>query len=271
MARNGPPDDATGGPQPGRPNPAGNGTDEQSSPVVSVSSPRQPRRRFVRVIAWIVGGWLVLTIVPVLVFRFVPPPLSMVMLEAWAGAKLSGDHDFTLRYDWTPWARMSKALPLAVIAAEDQRFPFHHGFDFDAIHDAIEEADEGERLRGASTISQQTAKNLFLWQGRSFIRKGLEAWFTVLLEALWPKQRILEVYCNIAEFGRGIYGAGAASQRYFHEPASRIDLDQAARLAAVLPNPIRFHVDRPSPYVQRRAEWIIRQADQLGGIAYVPR
>jgi len=151
-----------------------------------------------------------------------------------------------------------------MMAGEDQKFPFHHGFDFDSIHEAIDAADEGKRLRGASTISQQTAKNLFLWNGRSFVRKGLEAYFTVLLEITWPKRRILEVYMNIAELGNGVYGVGAASDVYYHEPPARIGAAQAARLAAVLPSPRRFHVDRPSAYVQRRTDWIQQQMRQLG-------
>ncbi|MGA9421536.1 MAG: monofunctional biosynthetic peptidoglycan transglycosylase [Rhodanobacteraceae bacterium] len=219
---------------------------------------------------WLLCSWVVLSILAVGVLRFVPPPTSAVMLERWLAAQMHGEKSFHLHYQWIAWRQLSRQLPLAVIAAEDQKFPFHHGFDVAAIHDALADADAGERLRGASTISQQVAKNLFLWSGRSFVRKGLEAWYTVLLEALWPKRRIVEVYCNIAEFGDGIYGAGAASERFFHEPAERIDAYQAALMAAVLPNPRRLHIDRPSAYVQRRANWIERQTEQLGGISYVP-
>ncbi|MET0255283.1 MAG: monofunctional biosynthetic peptidoglycan transglycosylase, partial [Luteibacter sp.] len=143
--------------------------------------------------------------------------------------------------------------------------------DVEAIKDAIEDAEDGERLRGASTISQQTAKNLFLWNGRSFVRKGLEAYYTVLIEALWPKQRILEVYMNIVELGDGVYGVGAASDAFFHLTPDRLGVAQAARLAAVLPNPRRFRVDAPSAYVQRRAAWIAQQMAQLGGPAYLTR
>jgi monofunctional biosynthetic peptidoglycan transglycosylase len=157
------------------------------------------------------------------------------------------------------------------VAAEDQKFPHHHGFDVQAIQDAMDEADEGERLRGASTITQQTAKNLFLWGGRSFVRKGLEAYFTVLLELEWPKRRILEVYLNIAEFGDGVYGAEAAANQFFHKPASQLSAHEAALLASVLPNPKKLHAERPSPYVQRHSEWIERQVRQLGGTAYLPR
>jgi monofunctional biosynthetic peptidoglycan transglycosylase len=237
--------------------------------------PAPPRRRWSRRLArWLLFAalaWFAGSVLLVLLLRFVPPPLSAVMAADWLEAKASGDRTFVLRHRWTPWERVSPALPIALVAAEDQRFPLHHGFDFEAIQRALEEADDGERLRGASTISQQVAKNLFLWNGRSVVRKGFEAYFTVLLETLWPKRRILEVYLNIAEFGHGIYGVGAASERFFHATPDRLDARQSALLAAVLPNPARFHVDKPSPYVLRRAAWIQRQANQLGGAAYLPR
>jgi monofunctional biosynthetic peptidoglycan transglycosylase len=233
--------------------------------------PRPPLRRVLRWLVLALAAWFALGVVAVVALRFVPPIASAVMIEDWLGARLAGDRAFALRYRWTPWERVAKTLPIALVAAEDQKFPFHRGFDFDAIQSAIADADEGERLRGASTISQQVAKNLFLWNGRSFVRKGLEAYFTVLLETLWPKRRILEVYLNIAEFGDGVYGAAAASERFFGVAPSQLDARQAALLAAVLPNPARLHVDRPSPYVLRRAAWIQRQAAQLGGPAYLPR
>jgi len=230
---------------------------------------RRPLARFARWLAFAVGAGLAGSVLLVLVFRVVDPPLSAVMAGDWLDAKLSGDHGFVLRHRWTGWDQVSPAVPIALVAAEDQRFPLHHGFDFDAIQRALEAAGDGERLRGASTISQQVAKNLFLWNGRSYVRKGLEAWFTVLLEAMWPKQRILEVYLNVAEFGRGIYGVGAASEAFFHTRPDRLDARQAALLAAVLPNPERFHADRPSPYVLRRVAWIQRQVAQLGGPAWL--
>jgi monofunctional biosynthetic peptidoglycan transglycosylase len=236
--------------------------------------PAAPRRWSHRLARWLLfagAAWIVGSVLLVLLLRFVHPPLSAVMAEDWIAAKAGGDRSFTLRQRWTPWQRVSPALPIALVAAEDQRFPDHHGFDFEAIQRAIEEADDGERMRGASTISQQVAKNLFLWSGRSFVRKGLEAYFTVLIEALWPKRRILEVYLNIAEFGQGTYGVGAASEQFFRTTPDRLDARQSALLAAVLPNPRRFHVDHPSPYVQRRAAWIQRQANQLGGAAYLTR
>jgi len=226
-------------------------------------------RRLLRWIAFAALAWVVLTWFAVLVLRFVPPVTSAVMLERHVGAWVHGEHDFRLRQHWVPWSRVSPWAPLAMVAGEDQKFPFHHGFDFDSIHEAIDAADDGARLRGASTISQQTAKNLFLWNGRSFVRKGLEAYFTVLIELTWPKRRILEVYMNIAELGDGIYGVGAASEIYFHVPPARLTPAQAARLAAVLPSPRRLHADRPSAYVLRRAAWIEQQMRQLGGPAYI--
>ena len=215
-------------------------------------------------LAWLASTWLA-----VLVLRFVPPWTSAVMLERQFSAWVHGDKDFRLRQHWVPWKSISPWVPLAMVAGEDQKFPYHHGFDFDSIDKAIDAADDGRRLRGASTISQQTAKNLFLWNGRSFVRKGLEAYFTVLIELTWPKRRILEVYVNIAEFGNGIYGVGAASETYFHAAPAQLGPAQAARLAAVLPSPRRLHVDRPSAYVMRRANWIQQQMGQLGGPGYV--
>lgn len=215
-------------------------------------------------LAWVAGSVLL-----VVVLRFVPIGYSGFMLQRQASAWLAGERGFELRQRWVPLGQVSSALPIALVAAEDQKFPLHHGFDVEAIRDAIEDAEDGERLRGASTISQQTAKNLFLWNGRSFVRKGLEAYFTVLIELCWPKQRILEVYLNVAEFGDGVYGAAAASEVYFRKTPGALTLHESALLAAVLPNPRRFRVDRPSAYVQRRAAWIERQTRQLGGPAYL--
>jgi monofunctional glycosyltransferase len=207
----------------------------------------------------------------VLLLRFVPPSTSAFMLERRWQALRAGEKDFSIKYHWIPWEKVSSDLPIALVAGEDQKFPGHHGFDVQAIQEALDEADDGERLRGASTISQQTAKNLFLWGGRSFVRKGLEAYFTVLLELTWPKRRILEVYLNIAEFGDGIYGADAAAREFFHKTPAQLSAHEAALLAAVLPNPKRLHADRPSTYVQHHAEWVERQVRQLGGASYLPR
>lgn len=226
-------------------------------------------KRVLRGLGLIVLCWVGVTWLAVLVLRFVHPWTSAVMIERQVAAWVRGEHHFKLHHHWVAWKTISPQVPLAMMAGEDQRFPFHHGFDFRSIQKAIDAADDGKRLRGASTLSQQTAKNLFLWNGRSFVRKGLEAYFTVLLELTWPKQRILEVYMNIAQFGEGIYGVGAASDIFYRAPPATLDAAQAARLAAVLPNPRRFHVDRPSAYVQRRTAWIEQQMRQLGGPGYL--
>ncbi|GAB3030839.1 MULTISPECIES: monofunctional biosynthetic peptidoglycan transglycosylase [Oleiagrimonas] len=226
-------------------------------------------KRLLRGALWALLIWFVVTESMVLVLRFVPPWTSAFMVERQLSAWRHGEKDFHLRYHWVPWSKISKQVPLAMVASEDQKFPFHHGFDVASIQKAIDTAEDGGRLRGASTISQQTAKNLFLWGGRSFFRKGLEAYFTVLLETTWPKRRILEVYVNIAELGNGIYGVDAASHAYWHTDPSQLNSYQGALLAAVLPNPRRMHADRPSAYVQRRVAWIQQQMTQLGGTAYV--
>ena len=236
------------------------------------AAPRRPLwRRLTRFVLLVVMVWVVVTWLCVLLLRFVPPPTTAFMVDRRVSAWLHGEHGFALKYQWMPFGNVSPDLPIALIAGEDQKFPGHHGFDLKAIADALDEAEEGERLRGASTISQQTAKNLFLWGGRSFVRKGLEAYFTVLLELTWPKRRILEVYLNVAEFGDGIYGAQAAAQHFFRKDAAQLNAHESALLASVLPNPKRLRANPPSPYVQRHAEWIERQVRQLGGPAYLPR
>lgn len=226
------------------------------------------RRRLLKMLAMLGLGWLAVTVGLVLMLRFVPPVASAVMVTDKISAQLSG-RDSSLYYQWTPWKDISPQMPLAVVAAEDQHFPAHHGFDFASIRQALLHSSQGRRLRGASTISQQVAKNLFLWHGRSWLRKGLEVWFTVVIETLWPKQRILEVYLNIAEFGPGVYGVGAASKIYFDTLPERLDARQASLLAAVLPNPRVRKVRAPSAQVVQRAAWIRRQMRQLGGVAYV--
>jgi len=228
-------------------------------------------RRLLRWFVLATLAWVAVTWLSVVILRFVPPPTSAFMLDRQLSALIHGERGFALKYQWVPYARVSPDLPIALVAGEDQKFPTHHGFDLQAIADALDEADEGERLRGASTISQQTAKNLFLWGGRSFVRKGLEAYFTVLLELTWPKRRILEVYLNVAEFGDGIYGAQAAAQQFFHKSAAQLGARESALLASVLPNPKKLHAERPSPYVQRHSEWIERQVRQLGGPGYLSR
>ncbi|NBU26537.1 MAG: monofunctional biosynthetic peptidoglycan transglycosylase, partial [Gammaproteobacteria bacterium] len=195
-----------------------------------------------------VAGWLLraalaalaLLLLSVLLLRWVPPPTTAFMLADRAGAMLEGDFAYRNRYDWVPLEDISPQAALAVIASEDQRFPFHAGFDFESIRKAVRynerAAARGRPLRGASTLTQQVAKNLFLWSGRSWPRKALEAGITLLIEGLWPKERILEVYLNVAEFGRGTYGVQAAAQRFFRKDAKRLTRREAATLAAVLPN-----------------------------------
>jgi monofunctional glycosyltransferase len=211
----------------------------------------------------------VLSIAAVLWLRWWPPVTSAFMLEARVAALATGDFSFHLRHTWVDRERIAPAAQLAVIASEDQKFPFHHGFDFDSIQDAMREQEEGVRSRGASTLSQQTAKNLFLWGGHSYVRKALEAWFTLLLELCWPKTRILTVYLNSAQFGPDVFGVEAAAQTYFHKHAATLTRSEAAQLAAVLPNPVRLHADRPSAYVTERREWILGQMRDLGEFSYL--
>ena len=231
-------------------------------------SPR-PRRRWLRLLLWLPLLFVVATALQVAVLRFVDPPASAFMLARQGEALRQGDWGFRVAYDWRDLDDISPYLPLAVIAAEDQNFAAHSGFDLEAIEKAIEHNARGKRMRGGSTISQQVAKNLFLWQGRSWARKGLEAWYTLLIELMWPKRRILEVHVNVAEFGDGIYGAQAAARSYWDKDASRLSPEQSARLAAVLPAPRRYSAVKPGPYVQRRAAWIQRQMRQLGGRGYL--
>ena len=215
-------------------------------------------------LVWLIGGFLAFCLLLVLVFRFVPVPVSGLMVqrrvEAWSSTR-----PYVARHAWVPLEEISPSLGAAVIAAEDQNFPEHFGFDWQAIEKAIQHNEKSRRKRGASTVSQQTAKNLFLWNSRSWARKGMEAWFTLLIEAGWPKRRILEVYLNIVEFGDGIYGAEAAARTFFGKPAKRLTPSEAALLAAVLPNPHRFRVNAPSEYIRGRQAWILNQMRQLGG------
>lgn len=216
-------------------------------------------RKWVRIAALILGGAIALILLVILLFRFVNPPTSAFIL----GYQLSHSQR-SVAHEWVPMSGISPWMPLAVVASEDQRFPDHVGVDFKAIRQALSEYRAGDGLRGASTITQQTAKNLFLWNDRSFIRKAIEAALALGLDFLWPKQRVLEVYLNIAEFGPGIYGVEAASQAYFRKPARHLSPYQAALLAAVLPNPKVLNVASPSSYVLERVTWIRAQMAQLG-------
>jgi monofunctional biosynthetic peptidoglycan transglycosylase len=225
--------------------------------------------RLLRSAALLLAALLVAGVLAVLALRWVPVPVTAFMLADRLGALSSGEADYRYAHDWVGWEDISPHAAVAVIAAEDQKFATHHGFDLESIDQALTDAKRGRRLRGASTITQQVAKNLFLWKGQSWLRKGLEAGFTVLIEATWPKRRIIEVYLNSAEFGRGTWGVEAASRRYFGKPAAQLSRSEAALLAAVLPNPKRFRVEAPSNYVRQRQAWILGQMSQLGGAAYL--
>ncbi len=210
-----------------------------------------------------VGVLLLTPAAMILVMRWVNPPVTAYMLRVHFESQAS-DNGPTIFYRWTDIDDMAACMPLAAVASEDQTFPTHHGFVWAAIGDALADNAEGGTIRGASTISQQTAKNLFLWPAKSYIRKGVEAYLTFWLEVLWPKRRILEVYLNIAQFDDRVFGVGAAAQRLFGVSAARLSTGQCARLAAVLPNPVRYSAASPGPYVQGQAAWIMRQMRQLG-------
>jgi monofunctional biosynthetic peptidoglycan transglycosylase len=195
---------------------------------------------------------LVLPPVSVLIYKFAPPPITILMIERLIQGR-------GMDYSWRPLREMSPALPEAAVASEDARFCENHGFDFDAMQKAMRSNERHpNRIRGGSTISQQTAKNVFLWPGRDYVRKAIEAWYTVLIEAIWGKPRIMEMYLNVVEFGPGVYGAEAASEQFFHVHASQLSAAQAARLIAVLPKPLKWDVADPGRYVVRRSGHIGR-------------
>lgn len=231
-------------------------------------------RRFLRLLWRLLWrgalGFVVLSVALVLLFRFVPPPGSMVMVERKVQSWINSE-PIDIQRQWRGWEQLSSNAKLAVISAEDQRFPQHRGFDFVEMRRAWEASRDGERLRGASTLSQQTAKNVFLWSGRSWIRKGLEAWFTLLIETLWGKQRILEVYLNVAEWDTGVFGLEAAASHYFGASGIALTERQASLLAAILPSPRTRSASRPDAQVERRSQWIRQQMRNLGGTAYLER
>lgn len=222
--------------------------------------------RILRWVGIIAAAGLLLTALPVLLLRWINPPTTAFMLQTgWAL-----DERVDVLQHWVPYRDISPAMRLAVVASEDQKFPYHWGFDWASVASAIQaHRQQGEPLRGASTITQQVAKNLFLWPAHNFARKGIEAWFALLIELFWPKQRILEVYLNIAQFGDRVFGVGAAARHFFGESASGLGPAQAALLAAVLPNPTDRNVNAPSALVRRRQADIRQQMRQLGGPRYL--
>lgn len=213
------------------------------------------RKRSIVSQAWsLLWRALLVFILVLLVFRFVPPPTTAFMLQS----------NYPVKQSWVNIDTLPSYVPLAMVASEDQRFPEHLGVDLVEISHAISQYDDGDGLRGASTITQQTAKNLFLWSSRSFLRKGLEAGLAVALEMVWGKKRILEVYVNVAEFGKGIYGVEAASLHYFGKSARYLKANQAARLAVLLPSPRTRDPNQLTPYLRQRVNWIEQQMQQLG-------
>lgn len=214
---------------------------------------------------WIIGllaGWTVLTVLPVLMFRFVDPPTTAFMLARRLEASEKNER-LVIRQLWVPRSRVSAHLQRALIAAEDQKFFQHWGFDVEAIEDAVEDRLEGKSRRGASTLTQQVAKNLFLWSGKSFVRKALEAYFTVLLELLWSKERILEVHLNVAEYGSGVYGVEEACRLHFGKGAAAVSPEEAAMLVVVLPSPRTRKVIAPTPKVRERSTWVLEQLERV--------
>lgn len=215
-------------------------------------------KRLLRFLGTFILGAFLLSILLVVVFRFVPVPVTPLMIIRCV-EQFQADEPIRLKKDWEPMARIFENLQLAVVCAEDQNFLNHNGFDFEAIEKALEHNEKSNRKRGASTISQQTAKNLFLWPSRSWVRKGFEVYFTVLIELFWPKERILEVYLNIIELGPGVYGAEAAAKEFFGSNAEELNRPQAALLAAVLPAPLKYSAKNPGPYVRSRQGWVLVQ------------
>ncbi|MGD2074032.1 MAG: monofunctional biosynthetic peptidoglycan transglycosylase [Gammaproteobacteria bacterium] len=228
-------------------------------------SSRRARLNSLQKAALILLAASLLISLPAVSLRWVDPPVSAFMLQHEAAGV--GEY----QYQWNDWQDLGSAAALAVMAAEDQNFPDHHGFDLGAIRRAVSDRLQGQSLRGASTISQQVAKNLFLWPGRSLLRKVIEAWFTAVIEVSWPKRRILEVYLNIAEFGPGVYGIPAASRVYFGKRPAQLTDAEAALLAAVLPNPLELRVDRPSSYVLERQRWIMEHSARLRSYGWLGR
>jgi monofunctional biosynthetic peptidoglycan transglycosylase len=211
---------------------------------------------------------LVAPIGAIVAIRWLDPPTTAFVVHQRLENALDGRH-VAIRRSWVSWSEISTSAKLAVIASEDQRFAEHFGFDVKQIAASIDDARDGGRLRGASTITQQVAKNLFLWPGQNWIRKALEAYLTVAIEALWPKQRILEVYLNVAELGDGIYGVEAAAQVFYGKHASMLNAPESAMLAAALPSPKRLRVSAPGPYMRSRQAWILTQMRRLGGSGYL--
>lgn len=218
---------------------------------------------------WKTTMWFfIISIGLTIIYRFVPVPVTPLMVIRLVEQTFDPEKKVRLYKDWVPMSEISRHAPQAVFAAEDQKFLTHKGFDFEAMEKAWVNNKKGKRIKGASTITQQTVKNVFLWPGRSYLRKGLEAYFTVLVELLWSKERIMEVYLNVIEMGDGIYGIEAAAQAYYNKPAAKLNRNQAAMIAAVLPNPIRWTPAKPTGYIRGRQSWIMRQMNNLEPLGF---
>lgn len=217
-------------------------------------------KRIFRLLVKIVLGFIALSVIWVLIYKFVPVPYTPLMVIRY----IESDTSLETKHKWRPIEEISPNLQLAVICAEDQNFLSHNGFDMNAIQKAFENNNKGKKLKGGSSISQQTAKNVFLWQGRSWFRKGLEAYFTFLIENLWSKERILEVYLNSIEMGKGVYGAEAAGRYWFNKSAKKLSQNEAAAIAAILPHPRKYKATNSSRYIEKRKTWIIRQMRNYG-------
>jgi monofunctional biosynthetic peptidoglycan transglycosylase len=208
-------------------------------------------------------AFFVVSIVSVVVYKWVPVPITPLMLIRDVEQFKNGQ-GIIMEHDWVPLEDISPKLQLAVVCSEDQNYLKHFGVDWGAIQKAMKENEKGKRVRGGSTITQQTAKNVFLWQGRSYLRKGLELWFTLLIEVFWSKERIMEVYLNSIEMGNGIYGAEAAAQHWFHKSAKKLSKDEASAIAAILPNPLRYKANPANGYISGRKAWIKQQMNFWG-------
>jgi monofunctional glycosyltransferase len=206
---------------------------------------------------------VILSVGSTILYRWVPVPLTPLMVIRCV-EQMNNGKSMTLKHDWVSLDEISPKLQLAVVCSEDQNYLKHYGFDWGAIEKAMKSNDSGKKIRGGSTISQQTAKNVFLWQGRSYIRKGFEAYFTLLIETFWSKERIMEVYLNSIEMGNGIYGAEAAAQNWFKKSAAKLNKDESSAIAAILPNPLKYVANPPSAYISKRKTWVKQQMSFWG-------
>ncbi|MFH5834059.1 monofunctional biosynthetic peptidoglycan transglycosylase [Halalkalibaculum sp. DA384] len=235
------------------------------------TSSRSVAKLLVKGILSVISLVILVSATLVVPLRWINPPTSSYMIQQKYSLQNSSGEAIPIRHKWVDWDQISDYAKVAAITSEDQRFPEHNGFDFEAIKKAWQESQRGDDLRGASTITQQVAKNLYLWQGRSYLRKGIEAYFTGLIELFWSKKRILEIYLNIAEFGPGIFGVEAAARTYFNSSAADLNMPESALLMTALPSPKRYDLHNPSPYMIERRNWILRYMHLLGNTVYLDR